>query len=286
MNNLRATNYLRPLNRHSSEHLIIAQDGNTYSIDDEVPWGAKSAILRALGGRLCQIVGIETAAPVLLDIEPPILSLIKPDSLSTVGDTFVGSRYPVNPLTTAIYDFLPDSMLWKMGNPADCWRLISIDLWLDNLKASRVLFHRTAAQAPLYLGTIVFRSETRPQGRSRMHSNGVDLPILSLAHYGGSSGWSDAETAAAHLLDMKASELVEMLYELCGNPSERSAPIIGLVVRELMAAREGVFINFSQKLREMQLRVDAALNARKWPGQEQSSLDMTKAFDQRLGATA
>lgn len=286
MNNRRASDYLRPLNRHSSEHLIKDIQGSIYSVALQEPWGVRSTLLNALGDRLCQTVGIKTATSVLLDIGPEILGLANPDLPPTVGDTFFGYRYPVNPFTTAIYDYLPDPLLRKFQNSADCWRLIPIDLWLMNVRPSKILFHRTSSEDVCYVGSVAFRYEQLRRDRLLARGACEDLPLLSLSHYGGNSSWSDAETVAAYLSELKECEMLEMLSELCGERRALLAPLIEQVANEVLANRQDIFNNFSRKMKELQLRVDATVTECKSPGRVQSSVETMKAFDHTLGATA
>lgn len=286
MNNLRATGYLRPLNRQSSEHLILGADGNIHSVDLQTQWGTRTTILNALGSRLCRIVGIETANPVLLNIGPEILKLAINGAPRDPGGTFVGTRYPVNPLATAVYDFLPNSVLRQVDNLVDFWRLIPIDLWLGNQKASRVLFHRPSPPSPMYRSTIVFRSAPEPIHPPKVRAVGSDLPTLALGHYGGSSGSSDAEAVAARLLAMTSSDLAELLDDLGGNSHEPWVKTIGVVAEDLVSARDTIFRDFAVKLRTFQNRVDAASNDRKPPRAEVTCGDLKGVFDQTLGATA
>jgi hypothetical protein len=266
--------------------LIQDIDGNIYSVALQEPWGARSTLLKALGDRLCQTVGIKTANSVLLDIGPEILGLATPDLPPTDGDTFFGYRYPVNPFTTAIYDYLPDPLLRKFQNSADCWRLIPIDLWLMNVRPSKILFHRQNSEAVSYLGSVTFRYESLLRDRFLARGACEDLPLLSLSHYGGNSSWSEAETAAAYLLELKAFELLEMLSELCGERRALLAPLIEQVSNDVLANRQELFKNFSRKMRELQLRVDAAVSDCKHPGRAQSSMDTRRALDRTLSAMA
>lgn len=286
MNNRRATDYLRLLNRHSSEHLIQDIDGNIYSVALHEPWGARSTLLKALGDRLCRTVGINTAASVLLDIGPEILGLATPDVQPTVGDTFFGYRYPVNPFTTAIYDYLPDPLLRRFENSVDCWRLIPIDLLLLNVRPSKILFHREPGEAGSYLGSVTFRYQPLPRDRFLARGASDDHPILSLSHYGGNSSWSDAETAAAYLLDLQASELSEMLSELCGERSAPLAPLIEQVAKDVLEKRQELFKNFSRRMKELQLRVDATVSECRHPGRAQLCMETKRALNPSLGATA
>lgn len=102
-------------------------------------------------------------------------------------------RLEVDPATSAIYDFIPDSLLPKVENRADFWKLIPIDVWLGNLYASRVLFYRTVPQMHSYRGAIVFRSPSESVLQRRSCRTAMTLPILAVRHYCGGGGYESAE---------------------------------------------------------------------------------------------
>lgn len=286
MNTLRALSYLRPLNRQTSEHLFLASDGNSYAVDLDDTWGNESSMLNALGGRLCQFAGIETGAPALLRVDLDALTTTMAVTTSCAGGVFLGKRYPVDPATSAIYDFIPDSLLPKVENRGDFWKLIPIDMWLGNLQASKVLFYRTVPQLQSYRSAIVFRSATESILQRQPCRAAKTPPLLAVRHYCGGGGSENAERTAAQLFAMNASDLEGLLEDLPGDPIERRVAMAGSVAKVLVAARDTLFRDFSAKLREMQHRVDSAENDRKGPHTEVTCADVAGSLNGTLGATA
>lgn len=53
-----------------------------------------------------------------------------------------GSRVPVNPDTTAIYDFLPDAMLERLENRRHFHGLLAFDQWVSNADTRQAVYFR------------------------------------------------------------------------------------------------------------------------------------------------
>lgn len=286
MKTLRATRYVRPLNPRNSEHLVLGSDGNHYSVQFEVPWGGEPSILNAIGSRLCQVAGIETAFTSVLWIDRDVLDFRPAGTLVFPNGNYLGMRYPIDPVSTALYDFLPDAALRRVTNRADFWRLLPIDMWLGNQRASKLLFYRSPPQSPSFISVIVFRTSTGSIPRARAHTFASELPTLSLSYYGGSGGSATAESTAANLLEMSSSNLEELLDDLGDVPSEVRNSTVGSVTQRLIAARCSVFRDFSLRLRELECRVDACETGQRHPGAEISRTQVAGGFDHKLSATA
>ena len=54
----------------------------------------------------------------------------------------LGSRFPGNPDTDAVYDFLPDSLLTQVHNVADFRGVLVFDKWVSNSDARQAIFFR------------------------------------------------------------------------------------------------------------------------------------------------
>lgn len=54
----------------------------------------------------------------------------------------LGSRFPGNPDTEAVYDFLPDALLGQVHNVADFRATLVVDKWVSNSDARQAIFFR------------------------------------------------------------------------------------------------------------------------------------------------
>jgi len=287
MNTLRATRYLRPLNRHqASEHFIVASDGHCYSVNLEERWGTESSILNAVGSCLCQVAEIETAAPAILNVDADLIALGMSGGTTDLGGAYLGKRYPVDPETTAIYDFLPDILLAKVKTRADFWKMISIDLWLGNPRASKALFYREAPESQSFRSTMVFRSARGPIVGCAAGRGKAELPSLTIGHYCGNGGSATAERVAAMLVAMNSTDVEALLEDLLGDSIDRFASTIGRVVRDLTAGREAIFMQLPEMSQALQHRVDAVKSGRIGPHTEVAGADLAGAFFNSLKATA
>jgi len=282
MKTLRTTGYLRPLNRHpASEHLILASDGHCYSTNLKEPWGTGSSILNALGTRFCQVAEIETAPPMLLNVDTTIMELaVRGTGATCRGGVYLGNRYPFDPAMTTIYDFLPDSLLDRVENRGDFWKLLPIHLWLGNSQASKVLFYRTAPKSLLYRSTMMFRSIPQLISSTRGVPADEDLPRFTTRHYCGSEGRIAAERTAALLLSLDIIHIEALFTDLLGDEVYLFAPTIYQLIHSLLLSREAIFARLPMILRIMQHRADAAESSRKGPGTEVACSNVTSAFDE------
>ncbi len=58
-----------------------------------------------------------------------------------------GSRYPGDPSTTAVYDFVPDALLAQISNLSDFAGCFVFDKWLANADGRQSVFHRAGMKS-------------------------------------------------------------------------------------------------------------------------------------------
>ncbi len=272
----RATFYLRPLyRRQKDEHLVLASDGHTYVVNLDRPGVPKASLMNFIGGDLCRLVGIDAAMPSLLTVDPQVLqsALRINGSLSTVMPVLnalhLGIRYPVDPRQEAIYDFLPDSLLERVENRDDFWKLIPIDLWLGNSRASKLIYYRSTPQSSVeFRATTMFRLEPGLLERQAMGSSNRRAPILTSRHYCGAAGRSIAENVLNQILALTVSDIQNLFFALPTPIIERHEPLIKEIAQELVAERDARTEGLSRILKVLELGASAEASRRKPPAVE------------------
>jgi hypothetical protein len=73
----------------------------------------------------------------LTDVATPGINLRPPES-----QIHFGSLFPGRPDRTAVYDFLPDSLLGRVLNSADFVGALAMDLWIGNTEPRQCIFFR------------------------------------------------------------------------------------------------------------------------------------------------
>lgn len=234
---------------------------------------------------MCQFAGIETAAPILLAVDIGVFKSSTGDAVCPeVDGVYCGSRYPADPATTAIYDFLPDGLLARVENRDDFWNLIVIDLWLGNPRASKALFYRTAHRSQVHRSASLFRLTCDLILRPQAEPIEVMLPKHAIRHYG--EGGANRSRRADHLLALNASDIKSLFDDFPQAMVGRFGLLIDEVAQNLVEEREAIFMCLPAMLRAMQHQVDAAESARKGPCTEVTSSALNLLFDHKFGATA
>ena len=147
---LDARRHLRKMRGGAQAHLIECSDGNAYV----VKFSNNSQHRRILVNEL-----IASALLKHLQIAAPETALIRTGAEflrahSEVGldlggrlvpplhGLHFGSRYPGNPATVAVYDFLPEALLRGIANPRDFLGALVFDKWTANSDARQAIFLR------------------------------------------------------------------------------------------------------------------------------------------------
>jgi hypothetical protein len=102
-----------------------------------------------IGAKLLRYMELPSPAAVLVGLTPTFLYRMRNGSPHTAeaflrvesGDHF-GSRFPGDPETTAVYDYLPDAVLQRTVNIADFGGVLAFDKWCGNTDARQCIFVR------------------------------------------------------------------------------------------------------------------------------------------------
>jgi hypothetical protein len=93
-----------------------------------------------------QIRSPETAlvrvTPEFLEANPEVHFSLGSQRVGVEPGWHFGSRYPGHPERTAVYDFLPDSLLAQVANPEDFTAILVFDKWCANADGRQCTFHR------------------------------------------------------------------------------------------------------------------------------------------------
>ena len=140
---------IRPMRGGSQSHLVEGQDGCFYVVKfANNPQGHRTLINEWIVSALLQRLFISTPHVQVLRLTERVRDAAQ---LSfSVGHRQVpiesglhfGSACPVNPNTTAIFDYLPRNCLRHVVNLGDFARALVIDKWLGNLDSRQAIFAR------------------------------------------------------------------------------------------------------------------------------------------------
>ena len=147
-----ARRFVRRLRGRSQAHLFEAADGNWYATKfHNNPQGVESLVNEVISTLLLEQLGVHTASLAFLEMPfavqeqtPDIYLQCGSQRVSPAPGWHLGSRYPVSPDTTPLYDLLPARFLPRVHNGADFIGMFVYDYWSCHQDRRQAVFHRDA----------------------------------------------------------------------------------------------------------------------------------------------
>jgi hypothetical protein len=145
---LRAIEQIRRMRGGAQAHLMRCSDGNYYVVKfQNNPQHRRILVNELLGTRLASRLGLPTTPVVAVEVSEelvrltPELCIETPRSRipCTAGLQF-GSRYPGDPRSVALHDFLPDQKLREVDNLHDFAGMLVFDKWTCNTNGRQTVF--------------------------------------------------------------------------------------------------------------------------------------------------
>jgi hypothetical protein len=132
-------------------HLIEADDGHWYvtKFVNNPQGGRRILVNELITSLLFSALDLSTPEPalVLVDQEflranPEVHIASKPGPIALEPGVHFGSRYPGSPVATAVYDFLPDTMISQVVNRDHFLGTLVADKWVSNADARQSIYFR------------------------------------------------------------------------------------------------------------------------------------------------
>jgi hypothetical protein len=135
----------------SQAHLLEATDGHFYVVkflNNPVcgrtlinEW-MSSAVLKHLQIATPETIAIHVSERFLAE-NPDVYVQLRVGRRSIGPGLHFGSRFPSDPATTVVYDFLPDALFEMMDNLADFRGVLAFDKWMGNTDSRQAVFSRS-----------------------------------------------------------------------------------------------------------------------------------------------
>ncbi len=149
-------------------HLLEADDANWYVVKfRNNPQHRRVLVNELVSSVLLDYLQVSAPRTALIGISPGFLAANE-DAHITLGSARVpvepgwhfGSRYPGDPGLTAVYDFLPDSLLGRVANLEDFRAILVFDKWTGNADGRQSIFYRAMvdrgrARAPGFVARMI-----------------------------------------------------------------------------------------------------------------------------------
>lgn len=152
---------IRPMRGGSQAHMVEGDDGQRYIAKFAGnPQGNRTLVNECIAARLFERFGILTPPIRFLYLPPSVQEASLPHfsiankRIPVAPGVHFGSRCPVNPNTTAIFDFLPRKLLSQIENREDFAKALVLDKLLGNADVRQAIF----LKAPYRGGKVMFRA--------------------------------------------------------------------------------------------------------------------------------
>ena len=131
-------------------HLLEADDGNWYVVKfRNNPQHRRILVNEALSATFLDYLKIAAPETALIHVSVQFLAA-NPELHLSLGTRRIecepgwqfGSRYPGDPVYTAVYDFLPDALLPQVVNLQDFRAILVFDKWTGNADGRQSVFYR------------------------------------------------------------------------------------------------------------------------------------------------
>ena len=168
---LTAVRHIRKMRGGAQSHLLEADDGNAYVVKfRNNPQHRRILINELLASVFLDYLRISAPEIALLHVSDRFLAA-NPEVHLTLGTRRIevepgwqfGSRFPGNPATLNVYDFLPDALLPSVANLDDFRGILVFDKWVGNADGRQTIFYRANVRE---------RGELRPRFVARMIDHG------------------------------------------------------------------------------------------------------------------
>ena len=145
-----ARRHIRKMRGGAQSHLLEADDGQFYIVKfQNNPQHRRILVNELVASVLLKYLEISTADTALIQVtdvflqENPGVSIELGESKKAVATGWqFGSRYPGDPARVAVYDFVPDTLLYKVRNLSDFLGALVFDKWVSNADGRQAVFFR------------------------------------------------------------------------------------------------------------------------------------------------
>jgi HipA-like kinase len=151
---LTARRYIRKMRGGAQAHLLEADDANFYVVKFlNNPQHRRILVNELVSSAFLEYLKISTApariiriTPEFLDENPDLYIHLGTQRIAAQPGWHFGSKYPGDPATLAVYDFVPDALLEQIGNPEEFRAILAFDKWMANADGRQCVFFRAEVE--------------------------------------------------------------------------------------------------------------------------------------------
>lgn len=152
---IRARSFVRKMRGGAQAHLLEAEDGGFYVVKfTNNPQHRRILVNEWLACAFLRYLQIFVPETAVIELTPEFLAN-NPELYLSIGSGRVpipaglhfGSRFAVHPERVAVFDFLPDKLLYKVENRGDFLGMLIFDKWVANADTRQAVFFRARAKS-------------------------------------------------------------------------------------------------------------------------------------------
>jgi hypothetical protein len=145
-----ARRFIRKMRGGAQAHLLECDDGDYYIVKfQNNPQHRRILVNEFVAGEILAHLQIACPAHQIVQLSPEFIAANPEVHLQTgtrrmgiePGWHF-GSRHPGNPDVTAVYDFIPDTLLSQVANAEQFPAVLAFDRWVGNVDGRQTIFFR------------------------------------------------------------------------------------------------------------------------------------------------
>jgi hypothetical protein len=145
-----ARRFIRKMRGGAQAHLLEADDGDCYIVKfQNNPQHRRILVNEFVAAEIlahlqisCPDHGLVRLSPEFLAANPEVHLQLGTNRTPIEPGWHFGSRYPGNPDTLAVYDFIPDSLLNQVANAEQFLAVLAFDRWVANADGRQSIFFR------------------------------------------------------------------------------------------------------------------------------------------------
>src|SRR5580692_10209790 len=147
---LTAVRHVRKMRGGAQAHLLEADDANWYVVKfRNNPQHWRVLVNESLCATLLDYLKIAAPETALIQVtdsflaaNPEVHFSLGPNRIPVEPGWHFGSRYPGDPGRTAVYDFLPETLISQVVNIEDFRAILVFDKWVGNTDGRQSIFYR------------------------------------------------------------------------------------------------------------------------------------------------
>jgi hypothetical protein len=218
---IQAVQHIRKMRGGSQPHLLRASDNHFYVTKfRNNPQHTRILANEYLATKLGTLLGLPMAEVKIIDVSEWLVQNspeLKVDqggfSVPCASGLQFASRYVVDPLESAVFDYLPESMLSRVVNRQDFPRVLAFDKWTGNADGRQAVFSK-ATNKRFYRATFIDQGYCFNAGEWDFPDSPLRGAFARNSVYESVTTWDSFEPTLSRIEDIDAAQIWNIIREV------------------------------------------------------------------------